>query len=105
MRVLPAWRGIMTYVTAINAILYLLIGLVAAALHAKRPHRVLLTAVLTTLVGIAIAVVLASIPTYLIAAMYRHFSFRITDFEVIVLGCTQGVIIATLNLGVFHRLL
>lgn len=99
------WRAVMVYTLGINTVLYLFVGLIAAILHARSVFRVILLTILSALLGVLTAVVLAAVPSLLLAALYKTVPSPMSAVEAIVLGCGQGLIIAMLNAGLFHRLL
>lgn len=99
------WRAVMVYTLGINAMLYVLVGLIASVLHTRSILRVVLMTLGSGLLGVLTAVLLASVPSLLVAALYKTVPSTMGAVEAIVLGCGQGVIIAMLNVGLFHRLL
>lgn len=111
--ILDMWGRISGYAIGVNGILYLIIGLIAASLQTHLNIRtipvvlpiVIPAAVVSAVIGAFITFVLAAIPSLIIAAIYNNVNSNMTDVEAVVLGCSQGVIISMLNVGLFHRIL
>ena len=99
------WLQLMSYTTVINAILYFLIGLITSILHARKLWRMTLVNVFTTIAGATIAFFLSAPPSLILAAIYSSLHTSMSDIDAITLGCCQGLVVAMLSAGVFHRIL
>lgn len=99
------WQRLISYASLINASLYLFVSLIASVLHARKLWRVVVLTVLGTVVGILITLLLAGIPSLLLATTYRILETPMSDVDAIVIGCAQGAVIAMLSAGIFHRIL
>lgn len=98
-------RAVFLYTVFVTIGLYILLGLSASVLHARRLSRALLVTLISALVGLATAAALGSIPALLIAALYAALPFSMPFFHAVLWGCGQGLLIAMLNAGLFHRIL
>lgn len=101
--VFEMWRALILYTLGVNAVLYLLVGLIASR-QTGTPVRMVLFTILALLVGIVITFLHGAVPSLLIASLYVNVPSDMSHVEAVVLGCGQGVIIAMYNAGCFHRL-
>lgn len=99
------WGAVIWYTLGVNVFFYLLVGLIASILHAKKILQVVFLTTLSIILGAITAFVLAAVPSILLAALFTTVPSPMSHLEAVVLGCGQGLIIAMLSAGVFHRLL
>lgn len=99
------WGVVISYALSVNAVLYLLVGLIASILHAKKIVLVVLFTIASGILGVFLTFFLAAVPSLLLAGLYKSVDSSMSAIEAVILGCSQGVVIALLNAGVFHRLL
>lgn len=103
--VISMWRVVLLYTLGVNAVLYFLIGLIASMLHIRGPLKAATLTVGAALFGVVTAAVLGAVPSLLLAALYNAIPSDMSAVEAVVFGCAQGLVIAMLNAGFFHRLL
>lgn len=99
------WRAVLLYTIFVTTGLYTLLGLSASILHAGRLYRVLIVTLISAFVGLVTAVALGATPAIIIAGLYAALPYNMPRFHAILWGCGQGLVIAMLNAGFFHRLL
>lgn len=97
------WKVVMLYTLSLNAAIYLLLGISAALVHHRAMMRVLLIAFAVAVFGLLSAAGMAAVTTLLLAAFYTTLDARMSSLEALIFGCGQGVFIALLNAGFFHR--
>eukprot|EP00174_Griffithsia_okiensis_P000106 GO255439.1.p3 GENE.GO255439.1~~GO255439.1.p3 ORF type:complete len:109 (+),score=20.01 GO255439.1:42-329(+) len=95
----------MLYTIGVNASLYVLVALISSILHARTLLRILFLPLLSGLLGVIFALALGAVPTLLLAALYRSVPSVMSPIEAVAIGCGQGLVIAMLNAGFFHRIL
>ena len=102
---LDMWWVVLLYALAVNTLLYLLLGFVAAVLHSRTLFRLLLVPLASAIIGLLVGALLSTVPSLLVASLYRLVPSPMSTAEAAVIGCGQGIIIAMLSAGFFHRLL
>eukprot|EP00177_Eucheuma_denticulatum_P004949 GFKZ01008996.1.p1 GENE.GFKZ01008996.1~~GFKZ01008996.1.p1 ORF type:complete len:108 (+),score=7.43 GFKZ01008996.1:344-667(+) len=99
------WRQILLNTLVVTAAIYALLGFSAAIRHARPLYRIPIVTLASSLLGLTTAAALGAVPALLIAALYASIPYSMPSFHALLWGCGQGLLIALLNAGIFHRLL
>lgn len=103
------WGRVMLFTLAVNAILFLMCGLAATAIHltgprSTRSRRWIIAAFAAPMLGVLNAFVLGAVPAFLIGAVYVNVPATMSETAALGWGCGQGLFIALVNAGAFQRI-
>lgn len=99
------WRTVIVNTVIVDASIYAAAGLAAALIHSGKSWKWLFAPIAAALFGGLAALVLAAVPTVLLAWTYVSVPSKMSRVSATIWGSAQGILIAVLHSGVLRRIL
>jgi hypothetical protein len=99
------WAGVILYVAIVDACVFLIAGVIAAAVHVRASARWLAAPPLAALLGALVAILYGAVPAVLLAALYVALPAAMSRAAAAGWGSAIGVAIAVVNTGAFRKIL